>query len=243
MQPSVIHPDWPAPARVRALQTTRAGGYSRGPYAGFNLGTRCGDDPATVERNRALLRSSLDLPAEPAWLQQVHGRAVAVLPVSGVPEADASVATRAGAVCVVQTADCLPVLFCDDDATMVAAAHAGWRGLAGGVLEATVQALPAAPQRLLAWLGAAIGPAAFEVGAEVRAAFVADDPDSAACFAAGAPGKFFADLYALARRRLQRVGIERIYGGGACTWTDAQRFYSFRRDATCGRMASLIWLE
>jgi len=240
--PRFITPDWPAPARVRAAQTTRIGGHSGGVHAGFNLGSRCGDDPAAVAANRALLRQALDLPAEPGWLQQVHGAGVVALPVEGLPEADASFATRSGEVCVVQTADCLPVLFCDDDASVVAAAHAGWRGLGGGVLEATLAALPVARERLLAWLGPAIGPQAFEVGPEVRAAFLADDPASAPAFVATGPGKFHADLFMLARRRLQRAGVGRVYGGGICTWSDAAQFYSFRRDAHCGRLASLIWL-
>jgi YfiH family protein len=242
MTPGLVLPDWPAPARVRAAQTTRSGGFSSGRYAGFNLGARCGDEPEAVERNRALLRRHLDLPAEPGWLNQIHGMAVVRLPQTQEPAADASWTRGAGQVCTVLTADCLPVLFCDEEASVVAAAHAGWRGLAGGVLEQTVQALPVPSQRLMAWLGAAIGPTAFEVGAEVREVFVQQLPEAAACFVAGRPGKYFADLYALARLRLRSVGIDRVYGGGACTYSDASQWYSFRRDAVCGRMASLIWL-
>ncbi len=234
--------DWPAPPGVRALQTTRLGGVSQGPYASFNLATHCGDDPAAVARNRALLRETLALPAEPAWLNQVHGCAVARAPVPGLPTADASVAEGRGQVCVVMTADCLPVLFCAEDGSAVAAAHAGWRGLAGGVLEQTLAALGRPPSRLLAWMGAAIGPAAFEVGPEVREAFVAQDPDAAACFTPGRSGRLQADLYALARLRLRRAGLERVYGGGLCTHADTQRFHSFRRDPVCGRMASLVWI-
>ena len=242
MVPGLVLPDWPAPARVRAAQTTRAGGFSGGGYAGLNLGARCGDDPEAVARNRDLLRRSLDLPAEPGWLNQVHGTAVAVLPQPSEPAADASWTRGAGQVCAVLTADCLPVLFCDDEASVVAAAHAGWRGLAAGVLEQTVQSLPVPPQRLMAWMGAAIGPSAFEVGAEVREAFVQQQPEAAACFVAARPGKYLADLYALARLRLRRAGVERVHGGGECTFSNAARWYSFRRDAVCGRMASLIWL-
>ncbi|AXQ31808.1 peptidoglycan editing factor PgeF [Solimonas sp. K1W22B-7] len=238
-----MHADWPAPARVRALQTTRLGGTSAGPHAGFNLAGHCGDDPAAVARNRALLRQGLALPAEPAWLNQVHGCAVAQPPLADLPAADASVTQGPGQVCVVLTADCLPVLFCDEDGSVVAAAHAGWRGLAGGVLEASMAAMRRPPSRLLAWLGAAIGPGAFEVGPEVREAFVAQDADAMACFAPGRPGKLQADLYALARLRLRRAGLERVYGGGLCTVDDAQRFYSFRREPVCGRMASLVWIS
>ncbi len=234
--------DWPAPPGVRGLQTTRLGGTSQGPYGHFNLATHCGDDPAAVARNRALLRETLALPAEPAWLNQVHGCAVARAPVPGLLAADASVAEGHGQVCVVMTADCLPVLFCAEDGSAVAAAHAGWRGLAGGVLEQTIAALRRPPSRLLAWMGAAIGPAAFEVGPEVREAFVAQDPDAAACFTPGRPGKLQADLYALARLRLRRAGLERVHGGGLCTVTDERRFFSFRREPVCGRMASLVWI-
>lgn len=239
---SFLRADWPAPPGVRALQTTRVGGASQGPHASFNLAAHCGDDPAAVTRNRALLRESLALPAEPAWLNQVHGCAVARAPVPGLPAADASVAEGHGQVCVVLTADCLPVLFCAEDGSAVAAAHAGWRGLAGGVLEQTLAALGRPPSRLLAWMGAAIGPAAFEVGAEVREAFMTQDPDAATCFTPGRPGRLQADLYALARLRLRRAGLERIYGGGLCTVSDAERFFSFRREPVCGRMASLIWI-
>jgi YfiH family protein len=240
-----IHPDWPAPATVRTACTTRHGGVSRGPWSGLNLGRGSGDEPAAVSENRRRLRQALRLPAEPCWLRQVHGVQVARLPGDAPePEADASRATTPGVVCVVQTADCLPVLFCDAAGTMVAAAHAGWRGLAGGVLERTVAALPAPPSRLLAWLGPAIGPEAFEVGEEVRAAFVEADAAAAAAFRPGAAaGKHYADLWTLARLRLARAGVVRVSGGGLSTHADARRFYSYRRDGVTGRMASLIWLD
>jgi len=248
-----IIPDWPAPPAVRAAFTTRAGGVSSGPHAGLNLGGNCGDDPAAVALNREHLAAALDLPGEPKWLRQVHGTRVLELPLAAVePEADGSFATEAGVVCAVQSADCLAVLFCDDQATVVAAAHAGWRGLAAGVLEATVAALPVSPDRLLAWIGPAIGPEDFEVGDEVRAAFIAVDPAAAACFRpvpvaskplGVPPEKYLGDLFALARQRLTRAGVRRVHGGGISTHADPERFYSFRRDGVCGRMAALIWID
>jgi len=242
-----IVPDWPAPARVRAAFSTRAGGVSRGVYAGLNLGALSGDDPAAVAENRRRLAAALGLPAEPCWLWQVHGTRVVRAPFqknsAAPPEADAIYTTQTGVVCAVLAADCLPVLLCDEDASVVAAAHAGWRGLAAGVLEATVAALPVAPARLLAWLGPAIGPEAFEVGTEVRAAFLAADPGAAPAFRPGpAPGKWYADLFALARQRLARIGVARVHGGGLSTHADAARFYSHRRDGRTGRMAALVWL-
>lgn len=237
-----IKPDWPAPANVRALVSTRQGGVSRPPYDSFNLGDHVGDDSADVARNRQLLRAHL--PANPKWLKQVHGTAVAHADNLNEPvEADASVAFTAGVVCVVLTADCLPVFFCDRQGTRVAAAHAGWRGLAAGVLEASVAAMRADPHEVMAWLGPAIGPLAFEVGDEVREEFVSDQPQAVTAFLAGQPGKWLADIYGLARLRLARAGVRHVYGGGLCTHTDAERFYSFRRDKTTGRMASLIWLQ
>ncbi len=238
-----IAPDWPAPATVRALVTTRSGGVSAGPYAGLNLGTHVGDDPALVECNRLLLNAHL--PSEPTWLEQVHGTAVAdadtAMPCA---QADASVARRPRTVCAVLTADCLPVLLCDAAGSVVAAAHAGWRGLAAGVLENTVAAMGGEPGALMAWLGPAIGPQAFEVGSEVREIFVAADGSSAEAFAPGATeGKWLADLYLLARHRLLAAGVSEVYGGGWCTQADATRFYSFRRDGVTGRFASLIWLS
>ncbi|MDD2989177.1 MAG: peptidoglycan editing factor PgeF [Zoogloea sp.] len=243
MNDSWIHPDWPAPARVRALSTTRAGGLGTAPYNTLNLGTHVGDDPARVAANRAILRQAL--PAEPCWLNQVHGVNVVEAGVGeGVPDADASVSRQSGRVCAVMTADCLPVLLCDRAGSVVAAAHAGWRGLHGGVIEATVAAMNVSPGQLLAWLGPAIGPDAFEVGGEVRAAFMGADPASEAAFRPSSNRyKWLADIYLLARQRLARAGVTRIYGGDACTVTDAARFFSYRRDGVTGRMASLIWLD
>ena len=239
----VLTPDWPAPARVRAAMTTRLGGVSTGPYASLNLGRNNGDDPMAVAENRRRLFTHLQLPSEPCWMRQVHGAQVVQMPeAANEPSADASFTTRAGVVCLVQAADCLPVLLCDDRGRLVAASHAGWRGMAAGVLENTVRALPVPPQSLMAWLGPAIGPAAFEVGAEVREAFVTSDVGAATAFRAGEGGKYFADLFVLARRRLAAAGLTRVYGGGVCTVSDPVRFFSHRRDRISGRMAALIWL-
>lgn len=234
-------PDWPAPSPVRAVTTTRRGGCSRPPFDDFNLADHVGDAADTVAKNRAILRERLALPSEPAWLTQVHGRRV--VEAGGPARADAAFTCHAGVVCAVLTADCLPVLLCDRAGSCVAAAHAGWRGLAAGVLEATVAALPVATAELLAWLGPAIGPQAFAVGEDVRAAFVGPDPDSAAAFRAAGPGRWYADLYRLAGLRLRALGVGGVYGGGECTFHDRERFYSYRRDGTCGRMASLIWID
>lgn len=237
-----LRPEWPAPAHVWALQTLRTGGCSPAPWDSFNLGEHVGDDPSRVQSNRAQLRRRL--PAEPAWLQQVHGtRVVEAAGIAGVPEADAACTRTTGAVCVVMTADCLPVLFCDRAGTVVAAAHAGWRGLLAGVLEATITAMAVSGSELLVWLGPAIGPESFEVGDEVRSAFVARDATAAAAFKSLGGGKWLADIYALARQRLRAAGVEAIYGGSLCTVRDAGRFFSYRRDGVTGRMASLIWLD
>ena len=234
--------DWPAPARVRTLITTRQGGISETPYASFNLATHVGDRPEAVAGNRAQLRSML--PAEPAWLNQTHStRVICPEHTHGLVDADASHSAQAGTVCVVMTADCLPVLFCDQQGTRVAAAHAGWRGLCNGILEQTVTALQTDPARLMAWFGPAIGPDAFEVGAEVRQAFVSQDAASVNAFNPIADGKYLANLYQLARQRLQRMGLTAIYGGNFCTVIERDRFFSYRRDGKTGRMASLIWLD
>lgn len=240
----LIRPQWTVPANVHSVVTTRSGGVSLGPYGAFNLALHVGDDPMQVARNREQLRQVLQLPQEPGWLQQVHGTRVVELPSTELlPEADASVCRVPGLACVILTADCLPVLFCDDAGTVVAAAHAGWRGLLKGVLENTVSTMGCDPARIRAWLGPAIGPAAFEVGEDVRKVFVAHDARAAAAFHAGAaPGKFMADLYELARLRLRHAGVSQIAGGGDCTYSNSGRYYSFRREPRCGRMASLIWL-
>lgn len=237
-----IIPDWPAPARVKALQTTRQGGVSLAPYDSLNLGSHVGDNPLAVARNRILLNTLL--PSEPVWLEQKHGTRVAGADhASCLPQADACIARQRGAVCVVMTADCLPVLLCDKQGTVVGAAHAGWKGLVAGVIEATVLAMDVAPQSLMAWLGPAISQEAFEVGDEVRTAFIAVQPQAAAAFIPGQSGKWFADIHALARLRLNALGITQIYGGDRCTYRERELFFSYRRDGVTGRMGTFIWLE
>lgn len=242
--PQWIIPDWPAPAHVRALVTTRAGGISTGPYASMNLGRRTDDDPVAVNANHAQLNRLL--PEPPRWLAQVHGSTVVDadtltgLPTE-VPQADASVARRPGTVCAILVADCLPVLLTDRAGTCIAAAHAGWRGLAGGVIASTVARMPAPPAGLLAWIGPGIGPSAFEVGDDVLQTFCAGAPERKAAFKPLRAGKWLCDLPALARDALQRAGVTQVYGGDLCTYTDPQRFYSHRRNPITGRMAALIW--
>lgn len=239
----MIVPEWPAATRVKAVSTTRAGGVSAPPYAGLNLAGHVGDAPEAVAENRALLQRSLQLPETPLWLNQVHGKQV-VYAAAAAPgaEGDASFSFETQVVCAVLTADCLPVLLCDRRGSRVAAAHAGWRGLAAGVLEATVAALDTAPGKLLAWLGPAIGPRHFEVGDEVRRVFVDQQSAAHAAFTAGPDGRWMADLYRLARLRLQAAGVDAVYGGHFCSYAEQDRFYSYRRDGVTGRMASLIWL-
>jgi hypothetical protein len=237
-----LRPVWPAPAGVRAAMTTRIGGTSSGRYASFNLATHVGDDAAAVAENRRRLQAALELPAEPAWLAQVHGREVARLADRLPANADAAVAFAPGQVCAVLVADCLPVFLAARAGDRVGIAHAGWRGLAAGVVEATVAALGGDPAELVAWLGPCIGPRAFEVGPEVREAFVARDADAHADFRDGREGRFRADLPALARRRLAAAGVGTVVASGLCTHADPARFYSYRRDGETGRMAALIWL-
>ncbi len=233
-----IVPHWQTPPGIRALSTLRTGGTSTGAYESWNLAGHVGDQETAVTANRERLRQVL--PGEPAWLTQVHGTGV-VDAANGPAEGDASFTTEAGVVCAVLTADCLPLLLCSRDGSRVAAAHAGWRGLAAGVIEATVDALGVPGDQLVAWLGPAIGPDAFEVGEEVRDTFVAHDPAAVDAFRPGEGGRWFADLYTLARQRLARRGVAAAYGGGLCTFADRERFFSFRRDGTTGRMATLIW--
>ena len=252
MAANLLIPDWPAPVNVRSAVTTRRGGVSLPPWDAFNLALHVGDSSDAVTQNRRRLRQQLELPREPGWLEQVHGTRVLNLDVGSGPDnrADASL-SRTGHPCVVMTADCLPVLFCDRAGTVVAASHAGWRGLATGILRNTVASMAVAPTDILAWLGPAIGPACFEVGAEVVTAFEENAVDGLhrqaipACFATSPsyPGKRLADIYALARAELQSLGVSAIYGGGLCTVTDSDNWYSYRRDGVTGRMASLVWLE
>ena len=236
-------PEWPAPARVRAFVTTRMGGVSTGEYASLNLGVRSGDSAENVAQNRAIVGQYL--PSDPRWIAQVHGTDVAVideLPPGAVATADAAVARSAGHVCAVLTADCLPVLFTDDAGARVAVAHAGWRGMSAGVIESTLRVLGAPPREVLAWLGPAIGPEAFEVGVDVFQAFTTRDPGAAAAFTPHGNGKFMADLYTLARQRLARCGVDRVFGGGLCTLRDEARFFSYRREKRSGRMGAFIWI-
>ena len=240
--PGWIIPEWPAPHCVKALITTRMGGFSQGRYAGFNLGDHVGDEALAVRQNREFLCKYL--PAEPKWLKQVHGTKVANADTLHAPvEADASFARKANTLCAILSADCLPLLLCDANGSVVAAAHCGWRGLAAGVIEKTVSAMRTAPDTLLAYMGPAIGPKAYEVGADVRETFLCGDAGAQQVFAAHAPGKWLADLYLLARQRLNRLGVTNIHGGNFCTYTEAGRFFSHRRDGNTGRMASLIWLD
>jgi polyphenol oxidase len=242
--------DWPAPPKVRALSTLRGdlledgAGASKGPFARFNLGNDIGDDPPAVAENRRRLRISAGLPAEPRWLKQVHGVTVADLDADDSAEAaDAAITRSPGKVCAILTADCLPIVFATESGDAIAAAHAGWRGLSGGVIRATVKALGAPPERLLAWLGPAIGPTHFEVGAEVREAFLVGDPGAGAAFRLNARGRYMADLAELARRKLKALGVTRIYGGHECTYERADRYFSYRRDGMTGRQSTLIWRE
>ena len=242
-------PDWPAPKSVSVIQTTRLGGVSSVPFDSLNLGDHVGDDLTHVQTNRQRV-FSIDSLLRPVWLKQVHG--IEVLDVDeyliagnlDTPSADAAISTTPGHVCLVMTADCLPVLFCNRQATVVAAAHAGWRGLCDGVLEATVRKMQCDPSDILAWLGPAIGPTAFEVGEEVREAFVQHDPSVSLAFAqAVEPGKWLGNLFLLARQRLLALGITAIYGGNDCTFSQPERFFSYRREGQTGRMASAIWLD
>lgn len=236
-----LTPDWPAPATIKSRVTTRSGGLSLAPFDSFNLGDHVGDRPEAVASNRLLLTSRLNV--RPAWLRQVHGVAVAHADPSLVPEADASWTATPGIACTIMTADCLPALFCTRDGTRVAAAHAGWRGLAAGVLEATVDSLKTAPGQILVWLGPAIGQQSFEVGAEVRDTFISSHPETAQAFLPSLnAGRFMANIYTLARLRLAAHGVTAVYGGGLDTFTDP-RFYSYRRSAQTGRFASLIWID
>lgn len=233
-------PDWPAPVRVNACVTTRSGGISAEPFASLNLAMHVDDDPVAVAKNRQRLLSQVG--CQSAWLSQVHGVVIAEADVEHVVEADGSWTQTPGVACTVMTADCLPVLFCDRAGTRVAAAHAGWRGLANGVLEATLDQLDVEPSEVLVWLGPAIGPAAFEVGGEVREAFMAQHPQAAEAFVPSVNAqRYMADIYQLARIRLAARGVTAVYGGGFCTYTDP-RFYSYRQAARTGRFASLVWL-
>lgn len=249
----LIIPDWPAPKRVKAVSTTRNGGVSLAPYNGLNLGLHVGDDTERVQQNRSLLQHELSLVQAPAWLNQIHSSKVIDLkqPLTGLIDADGSYSREPGLACVIMTADCLPVLLCDKDGTQVAAVHAGWRGLAGGIIEAALDKFSVPANEIMAWLGPAIGPTAFEVGGEVRQQFMAVDPQAALAFTPQAKvvdgqsgsDKWLANIYLLATQRLQKYGITQVYGGDHCTVNEPELFYSYRREPTTGRQASLIWLD
>lgn len=239
----IIVPEWPLPASVVACSSTRVGGVSEGAWDSLNLGAHCGDNLEHVEENRKRMFAAGKLPSKPVWLEQVHGKEV--LRLAGEPyaskRADASYSNTPGTVCAVMTADCLPVLFCNKAGTEVAAAHAGWRGLCDGVLEETVACFKDSPENIIAWLGPAIGPLAFEVGPEVRDAFMAKDANAVSAFRP-AGEKYYADIYQLARQRLGNIGVTALFGGDRCTFSEKDDFFSYRRDRTTGRMASFIWL-
>jgi YfiH family protein len=237
-----LSPEWGVPPTVRAVCTLRSGGVSAAPFASLNLATGVGDEPAAVAENRRRLRAALALPAEPLWLQQSHGVTVVAADAEAAPgPADAAVTSQDDRVLAIMVADCMPVLFASDDGAVIGAAHAGWRGLASGVLEATVEAMGVDPRRVHAWLGPAIGPRHFEVGAEVRAQFLAGDARAAAGFTANARGRWQCDLALLAKQRLARLGLKQLSAVQRCTYADAAGCYSYRRDGQTGRMAALIW--
>ena len=235
--------DWPAPPGVRALTTLRHGlGGSQSPFDTFNLGSRCGDGVMVVAENRRQLEAALALPSPPRWLRQVHGMAVAVEPGDDEPEADAAVTATPGTVLAILTADCLPVVLAAKDGGEIAAAHAGWRGLCTGVLESTVGAMRTPPDQLVAWLGPAAGPQAYEIGTEVFEAFTARDGRARMAFVPTRPGHWRVDLYKQARQRLLDAGMTDVHGGGLCTISDPSRFFSHRRDGRSGRIATLAWI-
>ncbi len=243
--PQILVPEWPTPQGVHAAFVLRTGGVSAGPFDSLNVGIHVGDMADAVRENRRRVHERLNLPAEPAWVEQVHGTDLIDLdaPMAARVAADALMTREAGRVCVVQVADCMPVLLAQRDGHCVAAVHAGWRGLAAGILESTIDRLATPPAQLLAWLGPAIGPQHFEVGGEVRDAFVGRDPGAACAFAANPRGRWQCDLAGLARQRLAAAGVTAVFGGEWCTYTDPTRFFSFRRDGQCGRMAALIWID
>ncbi|HAW93999.1 MULTISPECIES: peptidoglycan editing factor PgeF [unclassified Arsukibacterium] len=240
----LIKPAWPAPANVKAISSTRHGGYSAGPFHSLNLGNHVGDSADAVRRNRQQFQTNAAMPGQPVWLNQTHSTHCISLSSVAITncDADASFSVQPGLICTVMTADCLPVLICNRQGTEVAAIHAGWRGLCNGIIENTLQ-LFSRPDDCMAWLGPAISQQAFEVGADVRAAFMQQDPGAGAAFVPGVSGKWFADLYLLARQRLTASGIHAIYGAEYCTYQQTADFFSYRRDGQTGRMATAIWLD
>lgn len=239
---SLLIPDWPAPRNIRAATTLRPGGSSSGAFASLNMAMHVGDEDERVKQNRLTVKNLLQLPVEPSWLEQIHGNDIIKASATGrLERADASYSDETGIVCAVMTADCLPLLMCSSEGKQVAAVHAGWRGLLAGIITQTVATFN--DRDLLVWLGPAIGPDCFEVGSEVRNAFLEKAPACTDAFKPGKQDKWLADIYQLARIELTGLGIRRIYGGHFCTYTDAERFYSYRRESKTGRMATLIWRE
>ena len=237
-----LEPDWPAPANIRAATTLRTGGVSKHPFTSLNPATHVGDNPESVMKNREIIKTMLDLPTEPIWLKQTHSNRAIAATINNEPlDADASFTNQPGVVCAVMTADCLPLLVCSTDSSEVAAIHAGWRGLVDGIIDHTIAALQ--NKDLLVWLGPAIGPKQFEIGDEVRAAYLAKSAEYNSAFKPRSSNKWLADIYQLARINLAMLGIDNVYGGGFCTATDHEHFYSYRRDNKTGRMATLIWRD
>lgn len=246
-EPAIMVPNWPdQPASIQAAMTQRVGGTSQAPWDSLNLGAHVGDDPAAVAANRQRVMTHLALPAKPVWLKQVHGTQVATIDTPGqrvTGEADAAYTRCAGVPLCILTADCLPVLITDRDGQEIGAAHAGWRSLCFGVLENLLHRFSAPPEQLLAWLGPAIGPQKFEIGPEVRSAFIAQAEEAESAFTPGEGDRWLADIYQLARQRLVRGGVTQVAGGDTCTVTDQAQYFSYRRDGQTGRMAALIWIS
>jgi len=237
-----LEADWPAPDFIKAGTTLRQGGVSGSPYASFNLATHVGDEPAMVEKNRAML--NLELPTAPQWLEQTHSTQAILLPSKEiVPKADAAYTSKQDIVCAVMTADCLPLLITDKQGSCVAAVHAGWRGLCDGIIEATIKKLTTEPESLLVWLGPAIGADVYEVGEEVYDAFTKEDNNAKQAFTSSSEKHWLFDIYRLAKQRLNNIGVKQIYGGDRCSLSEEEQFFSYRRDDVTGRMASLIWIE
>lgn len=245
MSDSFIFPEWPAPKNIHAVQTTRLGGYSAEPFLSFNLGSHVNDAPENVEKNREKLRSELNLPSEPFWLEQIHGNiCIPAATPSSPPKADASFTREADQVCAILTADCLPILVCSQEGQEIAGIHAGWRGILNGVITETLQQLQTPANRLMAWLGPTLSPENCELNAQIRLAFIQKNPDNKRAFYVQKPDRCFADLAELARMQLQQFGVQQIYGGNFCTYRDEALFFSHRRDqGKTGRMATLIWFE
>jgi YfiH family protein len=239
-----IQANWPAATHVHAVSTTRVGGFSFAPYDSLNLAMHVGDQPELVEKNRRELTKALSIPSAPIWLRQVHGAAVVEANDGNLgKDADGSYTHCSDIVCAVLTADCLPVFLCDNAGQQIAVLHAGWKGLHAGVIASCIKEFASPHESIMAWLGPAIGPEAFEVGNDVYTAFTLIDDSFAECFVPCAENKWLADIYALATRLLNRSGVTSIYGGGYCTYTESDKYFSYRRDGQCGRMASLIWMD